>query len=815
MLEYYLFSIVIDDAGAFVSSKNECEVNLMVTTEDKPRYVFKIREADMNSFEEASTFPFSEKLIDLMLLRPYFIVRVLRSKQGKVEVLRLYSKNEIIETELNITHFSTRLALENEQALLDLVREAVGKIIIEPISSSPVRLKRKYGEMKYKVPSKRLLAPEQRFDAQSLTDVVHSSRRVMTANVKIGISDSLVVDPRSWSFEKRPEDRNDSTFSWTPIGGFLNYTRGCGRKRTIAAMLEAISTGGIDEGSTSESRKGSNLNKYFARRLSLIVCEANRVEKWRECLGENCVIIKTRTDLDLVTYNLIVNGCTIIVPVEAIPYITEDGLNCIEEVRKMTFLADSRSRELDDIYYQRIHVSSICERLPQARAPLSFVTARCMIVDIKNIEHCLKGTNHITKVLEADWTWMCVGFDGPSPSHMSFRYLQWAQPILFPGAESQVIANNLVGNLNSSQILPDFWRIVNDASVGIVQNLTIPKSILRRVTLILDKSTASEKERTFLQTLTKIRQSMTAVPVPPMSTTSSAVLLGTKYDNISGCQVHIALPRTSALSQANAERNVEAHFAENARGTLAQRICAGNFADTEATLIPMGTLSEASFVKRAVREKGDGTCQVCFTDPVSVVTLCGHCFCGSCALMLRIKEARAGGVTSCPVCRAALSSYDWITIGDQSSEVLTIPSKIQGLLNSISSVFSKRRHKKRSPMCAWVIVPEAAHGVVLTQLREAANGGFEISYDTSQSEQSEASYRQQIPKIRLMTFDEVSKEDEIGDNVDALFMTCPAQSSMIYYDLIRSCEKRSSSLQLFLLVSQGVENPSDAVNIYI
>jgi hypothetical protein len=811
MAERYLFSIVVDDAGAFASSKNECEVNLMVTTEERPRYVFKIRDADVNTFEEATTFPFSDKLIDLMLLRSYFIVRVLRSKNGRVEVIRLYSRNDVIETELNNTHFSNRLALENEQALLDLIQDALGKIIIEPNYSTPIRLKRKWGDMKFKVPSKRSLAPEQRLDAQSLTDAVHSSRRVMTANVNIDISDSLVIDPLAWSFGRKNSDKPDLTFSWSPVGGFLNYTRGCGRKRTLAAMLDAISSGGIDEGSISENRKGFNLNKYFAKRLSLIVCEADRVEKWKESLGENSIVIKTRNDLDNVTYNLISNGITIIVSIDAVVFFREDGIDTIEQVRKMTFLADSRSRELDDIYYQRLHVSSIAERLPQARAPLSFVTARCLIVDIKNKEQCIKESYLISKVLEADWTWMCLGFEGPPPSHLSFRYLQWAQPILFPGAEKQIIANTFAGDLGPSQSLPDFWRILNDPTSGIVQNLTMPKSILRRVTLILDKSTASERERAFLQTVTKIRQSMTAVPVPPMSTSSSAVLLGTAYDNIAGCQVHIALPRTLPLSQANAERNVDSHFADDLRGTLAQRVGAGNSANVDATLIPMGTLSEASFVKRAVREKGDGICQVCYSDPVSVVTLCGHCFCGSCVSMLRVKEARGGGVTTCPVCRAALSSYDWITIGDQSSEVLTIPSKIQGLLNAISSVFSKRRHKKRSPMCAWVIVPESAHKVVSTQLLDAANGGFEIA-DMSQSE---ASFRQQIPKIRLMTFDEVSKETEIGDNVDALFMTCPAQSSMIYYDLIRSCETRSTPLQLFLLVSQGVENPSDAVNIYI
>jgi hypothetical protein len=810
MTDKYIFSIIVGDEGGFVPRPNEFELNLMVTTEELPRYVFRIRklgEAENVVFEEATHFPFSDKLIDIMLLRTFYSFRVLKSQQGKVQVIRVFSKNENIELELANGRFSSRLAIENEQALLDLMQSALGRIVIEPGIQNPLasRYKRRWGDMKYRVPSRRSLAPEQRYDAQSLTDVVHTSGRSMTANPILAISDSLVVDTKVWTFNKRGEN---TSFSFTPIGGFFNYTRGCGRKRTISAMLEAISSGHIDDSSVSETRIHSNLNKYFARKLAIVVCEDDRVEKWSQELTGEFLTISNKGDLDLISYELISKGITLVIANSVIPFIQQDAFETLQQVHKMTILADHRARELDDTYYQRVHVSSIAERLPHSRASLGFLTSRCVVSDFKDKNRCILESSIIAKVFEADWTWICLGYDGIPPSHLPLSYIQLAKPILFPTAgENERIKNEL----NRGQILPDFWRIINDPYSGIVQYLTIPKTILRRVTLVLDRSATSEKERSFMQTITKIRQSMTAVPVPPISAQSSAVLLGMKYDNIAACQVHLALPRTGPLTQSNAERNLDEHFSEDSRGTLAQRVGAGA---TERAAVPIGTLSEASFVKRALKEKGDGICQVCYADPVTTITLCGHCFCSACAAMLRVNEARGGGVTSCPVCRAALSSYDWITVGEQSSEILHVPSKVRELFAGLASVFSKRRHKKRSPMTAWIVVPKEAYEVVIKQLKEGSTGSFEI-FDSADLNQSESSMRQQIPRVVVIPFEELSKTNEIGDHVDALFMTCPSANSVVYYDLLRSCETRTSPLQLFLLVSQGLETAAEPLSIFV
>lgn len=787
MTERYLFSVLNDELEGVL--KNDCEITLMSTTEDPPRYVFRLTHASGVQYVNASEFPNYVLLIDIFLLRSVYVFRGLW-RSGVPDIIRVFSKSDSIEQSLAINNLSSRFLIENEQALMNYMKAS--KIVIEPSSffsvvPAPLGVPtipkiRRWGELKHKITARRTLAPEQRSDAESMIFLlrVHDANPItIPISSQIAVSDSVEIDMTHYCFARKQPAK---TTAWIPNGSFLTYTKGCGRRRTIASVMDAVTSMPIE--SPSEHQ---HLGQYFACRTGVIVCEGQKISKWKSELTTNLIVLQTREDYDGLTFQSVQSGCTILVTPEALNFAAAESDDAIQAVRQMTKLADPRARNLDDALCARILVSSISDRMPSAKVPMHLLRARCIVIDLP-----APLDLDIQDNLRADWTWITLGYDGEPPSHLPARYAEW----------------NSASDPIDSSFHPDLWRILHEPSTGFLQKLKMPKSILRRVSLIPMIAGPTENERAFLQSVARIQQSMTALPVAvlPLASVASA-LLGAQVNGVPACQLQLALPRSSPMKQEEAEKNLAAHFASALKGTLAQRV-GSRFAQETDQVIPIGDLSESTFVQRALVQKGDGTCQVCFTDPVTTVTLCGHCYCVSCAGMLRNREARIG-VTSCPVCRAALSSYDWITIGEPTNADF-VPSKVRSIKSTLGSVFGRRRHKRRVSMCAWIVVPSEAIEPLREQLIDS---NYEVITDPLQK-QAESSQRQQIPLVRLILIDDLGKQ-EIDDSVEAILLSSPAPSRNVYHSIIRGCVQRSCPLQLYVFVSHGVENAEEAINTFL
>jgi hypothetical protein len=139
-----------------------------------------------------------------------------------------------------------------------------------------------------------------------------------------------------------------------------------------------------------------------------------------------------------------------------------------------------------------------------------------------------------------------------------------------------------------------------------------------------------------------------------------------------------------------------------------------------------------------------------------------------------------------------------------------MPTKMSSLLNTLDQVFSKRRSKRRSGLCAWIIAPNDAKNELQNLLLE--NRDFLIN--------SESQNISKQHKVNLVTFDEFSiklNEDPYilsDENIEAVLMVCPSTNE-VYHKLVRSSRNRHNSLQFHLLYANQLENIDDAKRLFL
>jgi hypothetical protein len=254
----------------------------------------------------------------------------------------------------------------------------------------------------------------------------------------------------------------------------------------------------------------------------------------------------------------------------------------------------------------------------------------------------------------------------------------------------------------------------------------------------------------------------------------SNALLGNEIENVPGCTIGLLLDRLQPMDLQQALENCTRHFSKS--GTVAQRIRQN--VEERMGWDLTGTQSQKEFTMRSMENLDN--CKICFSSIGNQLTMCGHGFCKDCSKMLKV-----GISISCPVCRSALSDYDWFDITESQKQVHE-PSKIIKLRETIATLKQKQRKKN-----LYVFASE--------QVQENLHKLFKEDKNV-------------IVKPFESIEESLLKEETLSSNI---VFASPAGHVKYYYSLIKCANARNISIQLYLLYAMFREDISEAQNTFL
>jgi hypothetical protein len=817
----------------------EAALTLMQVTgaQGEARFVFRVTQEGNQVYVPLASFAADAAQICslLMLSRQLFVLRGVYARSavsGAPLLLRVYCKETMLTT-CAASNLTSRVALDNERALTALLQAAMGRVIVEPPelvaaagnsllaqqSTAPPLPPRAPSGCRFLIPARRNLAPEQRCAAQRALHVTFTSAARASVDVReaIGLTDGVCVDTRTWRCERTEVEARVRRAPWVPSGGFLVGARGSGRRRVVAAVTDAVVSGAMDAGSLHAERVAS-LALFAAPRTALIVCAPSALDAWQaELVDQPALLVRAPHDLERLTYRAAREGRVVVITPAMLSAACDAERATLEDMAAVAAAAQARSSAPTFDGCRRLHAGSLAQRFPDAAVPLHWLQARVVFIDDGVLE--LAGVEQqaereaavrdaVTRVarLATDFSWVCVATHDAPPTHCPPAWMLLC-------AELLGLASHSLGDGHNKQVHPSAWRAFHEPVRGLFQRARTPRVILRKVTPIPVSVRPTADELAFLARIQQLQQSMTAVPVPPLHD-AHAALLGAEVAGAPACRLDLALRREQPMTLADAADSLAAHFSREPKGTLAQRVGIAFAAKMRlGAVVGEESLADRSFVQRALSEALDGACQVCLTDPVARVTLCGHAFCDACAGMLRRDEPHAG-LTRCPCCRASLCTYDWLQLAVSPPPLAAPqpPSKVLALRNALASVFSRRRAKRRCPLAAWVVVPAQAAEVVAAQLRDA----YDVTvvqhalaeFDAPQTDEQQ---RCNVHRVLVMTFAQLEARCAAArddDAIAAVVLTEPASPAQhhLYSLLVRHSARRESALPLHIVFTMDVED---------
>ena len=756
--ERYLFSIFLDSN----SDHEECDVHLVITADDSLRYILRLTSSydETFTYQDINQFSFQSQLIDMLQFRSMFILRATRNSLKNVSKFRVYVKN--------ISDNNVQAGLENEQALINLIDVNIGKIVVEPFfmdRNRAIPLKRqKENKLVFSTYSK-MLAPEQKSGSQEIADRNQSETVFNVRNSLWCRSISkffFCLNLQNLTFQHSAKE----SFSWKPKAGFLLYTKGCGRRRTVSSFLNSLAH---QEIKIDGDESISNLNCYYS---SLVICQESEIEKWRSELNPaKTIVVKERDDFHNITFEILKNGVTIIMSLSALSIYNEISKETINDFASIKSLTDRGTIILDENRMTRL-LMNVSERVPHMLAPLNAVNFKTVILD-DGFNFDQTDIENISSI-KSSWKWICLGSDGFTPDRISPEIVHKFASVL------NVPAENIMTDSKKKrfQINPEFWRIIHEYPQLIVK-LKTPKSIVRRVALIEVSIPLNTQEKEYVEFLKKF-----------MIHEPFLTLLDSGIRDIVGSETSTVLDRCQPLTIEECLKNCEEHFKVSS-GTFGQKMQL-KFLNTRAPT------TEKSYVLKVLNQE-EKCCQVCTEDNFeNQVTLCGHIFCSGCFDMLRGTK----DIIPCPMCRASLCKYDLFKISKTSTK-RDMLSKLNSIKSMLQTIFSKRRNKKRLPPCIWIFCPSEVIVQLTSQFKD------ENYYDMVSEPTQECSK----PKICLMTFEKIDLY-HIPENVDGIFLVCPPANQDMYHQIIRKSADRESPVNLYLFVAEDYEFFDEALEIF-
>jgi len=542
------------------------------------------------------------------------------------------------------------------------------------------------------------LSQEQKQGAESMLNTIitagyKESQRSLAYVPWIEVSDSVIVNTRTWSLERNPlcsvpltkiqaVSRSEYTKRFSDTLGFLLCPRGSGRRRTISACFSMLNSRAHDSEAFVSNRKRSHEAASFLSLSScLIVCKNESLLKWKEEL-ENSVdvlVLKEPHDLELITRERI-EGTTLLLSFDLLPFLKKFGEEILDEIRESSPTL-SFSFNLSDDRIKRMYVNDIIERFPQCVIPLQWIHFRCILFD-----DVLSTSILNLPSFKSDWTWM----SHVTPDQMCFlppqtllHYASFFRP-LDGERERRNYFGYVYEKYNGKNWDIDFlfkWRLLHGE--GCVVPFVFPKAILHKVILKTQKVQVSRQENLFLSVVKSLAEQQLAGKVPIKGILKQndylPILLGCDALGAKGCSIDLALSRkqifitnnSSALSKL--EKNLDLHFAPPSSGTtFAQKLMGCErlrmtITTTTNELERINDKGGSKFVIESLRKSasGEAICGVCYCDPVEIFCLCGHGYCKTCTDIFSRTNTL---VINCPTCRLPLCPFDWIGLPESKTD---------------------------------------------------------------------------------------------------------------------------------------------------
>ena len=758
--ERYLFSIFLDSG----SDDEECDVHLVITTDESLRYMLRLTSSfdETFTYQDVSTFTFPRQLIEMLGIRSVFILRATRNPQKNVAMFRIYVRSAL---EMNTQH-----VLENEQSLVNLIDENIGRIVVEPFFVQQTK-KTKLDKISF-ASYKNSLSQEQRTASQEMADSIHLNPLLNIRNslycktYTVHNKNAVYFNLQNLSFQETPLH----PMNWKPEGGFLLYTKGGGRRRTISSYLNALSTQEIKKETTVP------FSHYYAHSSSVVVCEEEEIKKWLfELNPEKTTVLNSEKDFDDVTFEKLNNGVTILMTIQALNKLDLHASEMIKDFALIKREAEKNSVQINNERLQRLFMS-VSSRVSNLVAPIAFVKFRCVIIDDGIDPSCIMRKEVLQKIsrIKSDWKWICLGYEGVIPQKMTPDQLYHFSSILNIPTDACLMNNSFN---SKSQLNPEFWKMIHEHPKFIIR-LKTPKVITRRVCLIEVAVSLNENEKDYIEFLKKFRYQ-----------DIFSMLLGSNIDGVSGSKTSTILERKEVMTLEEALKNCEDHFKDGG-GTFAQKM-QQKFYDMNSQT------SDKNFIIQ-ILNKSEKICQICSEENEEMnVTLCGHLYCTGCLEMQRGNKE----IMTCPMCRASLSKFDAYRL-TKSSKKTCMLSKINFLKSTLQTIFSKRRYKKRLAPSIWIFCPEKLIQDISHQIEDET---YDIFLDLNQESTK--------PKVFVMGFSEI-KNYTINENVDGVFFVCPPVNKDNYHQLIRKSYERESPVNLYLFAADAYESFDDAKEIF-
>ena len=357
------------------------------------------------------------------------------------------------------------------------------------------------------------LSAEQRISAEAMLNAIitsgyKESPRSLAFVPWIEVSESVVVNTRTWSLERNPlfhvpltkiqnVSRSEYTERFSDTLGFLLCPRGCGRRRTISACFSMLNSSAHDSENFVSTRKKSHTGStYLSLSTCLIVCKDESIEKWEEELQTlvDVLVLRTIFDLEKVTKENIV-GKTLLLSRNLL--LEKDALfitsnEIISEISGNSIMLQFPLKLSDD-RVQKMYVSDIVERFGQSIIPLQWIHFRCVLYDDTT-------STSLMPPFSADWTWISHVTDsqmGFIPPQTLLRYAkQFWSPV------ERVYNRDFLFK----------WRLLHGE--GCVIPFVFPKAILHKVILKTQKVQISRQENLFLSVVKSLAEQQLGGKVP-------------------------------------------------------------------------------------------------------------------------------------------------------------------------------------------------------------------------------------------------------------------------------------------------------------
>jgi hypothetical protein len=197
--------------------------------------------------------------------------------------------------------------------------------------------------------------------------------------------------------------------------------------------------------------KDSNL--FVAENSAIVICSEEKLNLWKEEI-KSSIIIRKESDFDIVTYELLLSGVTLLLTPDTMILLKSEAK---KEIEKIKAIIDFDGRiPLDDVRSKKFHILNLSSRMPKAKAPLNFVLFKCIVSD-EYFDYTLDD-------LSSMWTFVTIGYDGSIPVYQD---------------KQEILSRKYFHDLNNNN--HDVWRILNEKHAHIMIPLLFPKVILKKI----------------------------------------------------------------------------------------------------------------------------------------------------------------------------------------------------------------------------------------------------------------------------------------------------------------------------------------------